>query len=531
MRGTRDLDLRSPLACGHAVSSGKRSGSLRVRRLRESQAMKSGSGAAGACSASAPASSVPQKQTQSTKRTYADAHRPSSSVSVELPHGIVPKRRRRLSAATPGSREQSVLQRLFQRELDLSSAFASRTLTARDKFRNMQLQAIFDICPPESEMLRGTSVSASMWARPRSRVTEIASSSDLIFALTQSGVCAAFSRDSNAPICHLNSTDDEFIRSLFLNKTNDALITVSVFKADNFTSLHCRSTPLAHIRKGKLDSAVRIFESESLRWPGFVEFDDVNSKVLTFSAEDRNYKVWDLTTYKHLYTIHDERIFEVKISPGIMLLIHHRAESNSHIPLRIVDIESGITVKDFIHLLHRSRKIDLIELFDEKLLVKQEHENLQIVDVRTAEVLSVARSQFLTPSAFIFLYEKRMFLTFRQRQVCVWSFRGELVTTFEDHVLWHSDSHTNSIYITQHQDLIMSYCHGNSVGDGEADYGSINVSWISSGKSLAKVQCKSAADAVAKREALREVTSLFYNEERNEIYSGNAQGRLHVWSN
>ena len=30
-----------------------------------------------------------------------------------------------------------------------------------------------------------------------------------------------------------------------------------------------------------------IFASELLRWPGFVEFDDVNDKVLTYSAEDK----------------------------------------------------------------------------------------------------------------------------------------------------------------------------------------------------------------------------------------------------
>lgn len=29
------------------------------------------------------------------------------------------------------------------------------------------------------------------------------------------------------------------------------------------------------------------FESESLKWPGFVEFDDVNGKIVTYSAEDR----------------------------------------------------------------------------------------------------------------------------------------------------------------------------------------------------------------------------------------------------
>ncbi|KAL7601991.1 hypothetical protein Lser_V15G23132 [Lactuca serriola] len=30
-----------------------------------------------------------------------------------------------------------------------------------------------------------------------------------------------------------------------------------------------------------------LFEPESLKWPGFVEFDDVNEKVLTYFAQDR----------------------------------------------------------------------------------------------------------------------------------------------------------------------------------------------------------------------------------------------------
>lgn len=64
----------------------------------------------------------------------------------------------------------------------------------------------------------------------------------------------------------------------------------------------------------------------------------------------------------------------------------------------------------------------------------------------------------MTPSAFIFLYENQLFLTFRNRTVAVWNFRGELVTKFEDHLLWHPDCNTNNIYITSDQDLIISYC-------------------------------------------------------------------------
>lgn len=44
---------------------------------------------------------------------------------------------------------------------------------------------------------------------------------------------------------------------------------------------------LRYIRRGKPDAGFALFESESLKWPGFVEFDDVNGKVLTYSAQDR----------------------------------------------------------------------------------------------------------------------------------------------------------------------------------------------------------------------------------------------------
>lgn len=42
-----------------------------------------------------------------------------------------------------------------------------------------------------------------------------------------------------------------------------------------------------YIRRGQPDAGFSLFTSESLKWPGFVEFDDVNGKVLTFSAQDR----------------------------------------------------------------------------------------------------------------------------------------------------------------------------------------------------------------------------------------------------
>lgn len=343
---------------------------------------------------------------------------------------------------------------------------------------------------------------------------------------------------THSRLCFVNLCPDEVIRSLFYNKLNESLVTVSVFRDDNFSSLKCRSTQLAYIRRKTPDGGYPLFESESLCWPGFVEFDDVNGKVLTYSAKDKAYKIWDLRSYRLLYTIKDDNIHEIKISPGIMLVIY-RQQSPPTIPLHIRSIETGEILKKFTHLL-KQQKIDFIEQFNEKLLIKQEQEDLQIFDIRNAEQIRIPQEHFKTPSAFIFLYENQLFLTFRQNTVTVWNLRGEKVTTFEDHELWHPDCNTNNIYITSKQDLIVSYCRskqtaapksGSSSGSASpSPVGTVNISSIFSGRCLAKISPQEAGADERHAKALQRISAVFYNEVHNEIYTGNEQGLLHIWS-
>ncbi|XP_050215583.1 uncharacterized protein LOC126666764 isoform X1 [Mercurialis annua] len=440
----------------------------------------------------------------------------------------------------------NTVKKLQRREISSKPDRAFTMSNAQERFRNMRLMEEYDTHDP-----KGHCSVVLPFLMKRTKVIEIVAARDIVFALAHSGVCAAFSRETDQRICFLNVSPDEVIRSLFYNKNNDSLITVSVYASDNFSSLKCRSTRIEYIKRGKPDGGFALFESESLKWPGFVEFDDVNGKVLTYSAQDSVYKVFDLKNYNMLYSISDNHVQEIKISPGIMLLIFNRA--SSHVLLKILSIEDGTVLKTFNHLLHRNKKVDFIEQFNEKLLVKQENENLQILDVRNAELMEVSRTDFMTPSAFIFLYENQLFLTFRNRTVAVWNFRGELVTSFEDHLLWHPDCNTNNIYITSDQDLIISYCKAESEDQWmEGSAGSINVSNILTGKCLAKINasnggrkidessnsssigsskqiCSTIRSSVA--EALEDITALFYDEERNEIYTGNRQGLVHVWSN
>ena len=189
----------------------------------------------------------------------------------------------------------------------------------------------------------------------------------IIFALTAAGTCVAFKRSckqQNHRLCFLNTSPFEVIRSLFYNKTNNSIITVSVYKGDNFSSLVCRSTSVEYIKRGEPSAGFQLFESESLKYPGFVEFDDVNGKVLTFSASEKVYKIWDLKNYQPLYSITDELVHEIKISPGIMLLIYQKSADGGHVPLKIIDIENGSVLQSLKQPLHRTRKIDFIEQFN-----------------------------------------------------------------------------------------------------------------------------------------------------------------------
>ncbi|KAK1399728.1 putative pterin-4-alpha-carbinolamine dehydratase-like [Heracleum sosnowskyi] len=418
---------------------------------------------------------------------------------------------------------------------------------ARERFRSIFLQEEYDTQDP----LGQSATVVLPFLQRRSKVIQIVSARGIVFSLVQSGVCAAFSRDTNQRICFLNLSSDEVIQSLYYNKYSDSVITVSVLGSDYFSSLNCRTTRIEYIQRGQPDAGFLLFGSESLKRPGFVEFDDLNAKLLTFSAQDCIYKVFDLRNYTMLYSISDKDVQEIKTSPRLMMLIY--TEAGSYIPLKILSIEDGSVLKSFNYHLFGRRKVDFIEQFNDKLLVKQENENLRILDVRTSQMIEISRTEYLTPSAFVFLYESHLFLTFRDRTVDVRNFRGELVTSFEDHLPWHPDSNLSNIYITSDQDLIISYFKPHFEGRAAQNAGSINISNILTGKCLAKISagntrllkeckcsgrqcnlskaCRPTDIRSTVEDALKGITAIFYDEERSEIYTGKANGLLHVWSN
>jgi len=41
----------------------------------------------------------------------------------------------------------------------------------------------------------------------------------------------------------------------------------------------------------------KLFKDFALRWPDFIEFDEINQKIITKHSSEEAYRVWSLSTY------------------------------------------------------------------------------------------------------------------------------------------------------------------------------------------------------------------------------------------
>ncbi|RZS21446.1 hypothetical protein BHM03_00054092 [Ensete ventricosum] len=162
--------------------------------------------------------------------------------------------------------------------------------------------------------------------------------------------------------------------------------------------------------------------------------------------------------------------------------------------------------------------------------------------VWNSDVIEVGATEFMTPFEFIFLYEKHLFLTFSNRTVAVWNLGGELVASFED--LMISYCKAKDVCHDEGEGILVAcfnYFYASFLAQALPSVGSINVGDILTGKCIAKICPPDPHLQIGRRkqgdtsgstikEALESVTALFYDEHRNEIYTGNKQGLVHVWS-
>ena len=90
----------------------------------------------------------------------------------------------------------------------------------------------------------------------------------------------------------------------------------------------------------KAVKGTKLFKDFCLRYPDFIEFDELNAKIITKHSVEDAYRVWSLQTYQLQYVLKDEKIAEFKICHGVMLLLY--ALEENCVPMSLINVHTGI---------------------------------------------------------------------------------------------------------------------------------------------------------------------------------------------
>ena len=62
------------------------------------------------------------------------------------------------------------------------------------------------------------------------------------------------------------------------------------------SNMFCRALPIDELKAGLIAGKV-VFSDFRLKYPDFIEFDDLNKKIVTMHSEESALRVWDIKTY------------------------------------------------------------------------------------------------------------------------------------------------------------------------------------------------------------------------------------------
>ncbi|EQC29499.1 hypothetical protein SDRG_12748 [Saprolegnia diclina VS20] len=351
-------------------------------------------------------------------------------------------------------------------------------------------------------------------------VAELTLGGNMVFCRTDDGACFAIHGHTTA--C-MNLSPSERVRSIYYNPLNASIVLTATWDKDVTDELHCRSVSHRHALRKTPSPGVGLFVGESLRWPGFVEFDEANSKILTASTPDMRYKLWDLRTYALLYTLDNAvPMREVKTSPGMLLAQWDtpRVASRLAPSLSVLDIDTGQVIVHLAPAMRRQR-IVLIELFDNMLVYKQEHEHLHVLNVTTSKCVVIPATRHVPVSGFAFVSTAKIFLVIDlMASVRVYSISGSLLSTFHET--------PGSVHHVVADNVIVSCVP--VAGTLRLPY--VHIERPAGGAEL-RVRPSHLRDMAAQRATIllsTLPTCLAYDADSGDVYAGDAHGTVSVWS-
>jgi len=197
--------------------------------------------------------------------------------------------------------------------------------------------------------------------------------------------------------------------------------------------MYCRSIPIAEIKQGNT-SGERVFRAFTLKYPDFIEFDDLNKKIVTMHSDENSLRVWDIQDYKLLYVLSHDDLTEFKICNGVILLILEK--QGTKLPMRIHNVHTGDLLhsvsyeSEYLSEERSTQSIRFIEQFNEYLLIQlTDRDGLQVLNLVTQRTTEI--KDFNIPQAFIFIYERYLMLGLKDGHMTLHNVKtGEQISDF-----------------------------------------------------------------------------------------------------
>ena len=258
-----------------------------------------------------------------------------------------------------------------------------------------------------------------------SPIDEIQSSPWVVTVRAKTGLCAAYDIKTMQFLCYLNTMPGEVVRSVFYNSVRDEMIKVSVFKKDNFVELKCFAIKCSDLLRKMPYIHQRLYQEETLTFPGFVEFDQLNIKAVTFSPLFSKYKIWDLRTHQKLLMIDYPGAYDIKITPDIIIVLCKPIDSV--IPLVMYSLSNGEFIERIDFKIQPGVDVSFVERCGNILMVKQKNRCLSTFDLVHKVYGCLPQTEQCPPNSFTFLYKARRFLVMRSNRYDMFDFNGKYV--------------------------------------------------------------------------------------------------------
>ena len=346
------------------------------------------------------------------------------------------------------------------------------------------------------------------------QIMEIVPTCSLVFLVSSRGKCIAVDKFTGRQVQELTSPEG-IAKTLFYNRSNDTVILITVQSPGQ---LKTQFFYIKDLEQG-IRRSVDLFSNENMRSPGFLEFDDVNEVILTRSANNRIFKFWNLRDYTFRFALNDSQVEEIRLTTDLVLLVYP-PESNI-LTSKLLSISNGSVLNVFQFELAPHKPIELLELFNEYLLLKQTGEVLVIYNLLHST--QVKAPNFISPQAFIFLQMKMKFLALRQGVMELWDFEGKCLKVYNapltnDNIGPYIPSR---LFITRTQDILL-LCMKDKPNSQNRETGCLKIIDLLKGSVVGEIK---------QQRVLTNVTTLAYDEYYGTIYTGHRNGNVLRWVN